>query len=122
MQPDLTKVSSRKKPSREKQLASIDDTYELKGKEILFAFLAEHPAIISPLLELPFQISERFGLVVPKIELIQDEELPNWKTLYVKIPHQFSFDLGYEKLIDLLENWAFNQSSGFKKFVTISIL
>jgi len=104
------------------QLKATSILYHHVNKKEIGSFLSEHIDLVPSLLSLSFEIFKRFDIRIPNIELVVDQEMPDWKTVFVTIPHQLDFDLAYEKLTDLIQNWAFNQSAEFKKFVTISIL
>jgi hypothetical protein len=76
----------------------------------------------SDLVALYPEIIARFGKVKPKIELTKDAEFPQWETLYITIPTKEKFETAQEKLNDLIQKWVYNQSSEFKKAITLSIL
>lgn len=85
-------------------------------------YLFKHNTLIESLIELFYEITKRFGFINPKMELITDIELPDWKTLVVSIPSSEEFETTFEKLNSLIEEWLFHQSNEFKKNVNISVL
>jgi hypothetical protein len=99
----------------------LDDAFELVNPQSIRQFLFFHPEIIPSILECHVEILTRFNLVIPKMELIVDVEQPDWKTIFITIPHQLEYEEAFEKLNDLLRNWAFYQPEIFKRLVTITV-
>ncbi|MFA6090002.1 MAG: hypothetical protein WC755_09170 [Candidatus Woesearchaeota archaeon] len=101
----------------ELNISSLNGLYDFSNRNEIFNFLARHQEIIPSIMECSRQISNIFGNMIPKIEIVIDSELPDWKTLFIIIPCiDENIDL---KLFDLLK-WSFKQSKEFKKLVTIT--
>lgn len=104
------------------QIDSLKEIYELVNSKMIKRFIASNPDLINDLTELYTEIITRFGYTTPRIELVSDADMPDWKTLFVSININDEFESGMEKLNNLLECWAFQRSTEFKNAVTISIL
>jgi hypothetical protein len=102
------------------QLTSVAKDYLVQQQEMVFPFLIEHAAIIPDLLKLPFQIFKRFGLVTLKMELIQDEELPDWRSIFITIPMGEDYEHAFKVLDNLLQEWFADQSKEFRSIVSIT--
>ena len=85
------------------------------------SFLMVHSSLITPLNKLQDEIISRFGNILPKMELVTDVELPEWKTLFITIPSIDNFETAFEKLNSLICEWLFPQSKDFKKLINLTI-
>ncbi len=100
----------------EQKIKMINKIFNFINLNEINHFLISNKEIISTIVECRNQISSIFGNVNPKIEVVTDAELPDWKTLFIVIPRVDDYvDL---RLLDLL-NWSFKQSKQFKKLVSI---
>lgn len=99
----------------------LNDAFEFINPQSIKQFLFLHSEIIQSILKCHIEILMRFDIITPKMELIIDAEQPDWKTIFITIPHQLEYKDAFEKLNDLLRNWGFYQPKSFKRLVTITI-
>lgn len=99
----------------------LKDAFQFVNPDEVKQFLLYHPEIIQHILDCHIEILTRFDIVTPKMELVTDAELSDWKTLFITIPHNSEYEESFELLNDLLQNWAFYQSKQFKQLVTITL-
>lgn len=99
----------------------LEHAFNFVNEKEIKSFLMMKPELISALLSLQSEIFSRLGFVIPRMELVTDIELPDWKTIFVNITSSENFENAFEKVNDLIQRWAFLQSKEFRKLVTISL-
>ncbi len=102
-----------------KEMSLIQVVFNLINPDEIKQFLIYNTELISALLECRNKIISLFGNIEPKIELVTDVELPEWKTIFVIIPHNLADKKFDENLNSLLMDWVFYQSKKFKKLISI---
>jgi hypothetical protein len=82
-------------------------------------FLLENFNIINFLNSAHKKLSKLFPNGVFVLEVTEDFEVENWKTLYLNVINNIGDPEFNNKLEDFIQNWLFEQDSGIKSLVTI---
>ncbi|MDX2190146.1 MAG: hypothetical protein SFY32_09795 [Bacteroidota bacterium] len=100
----------------ETKIDKIKKLFTILDSPRVLKFLFLNPNLIDTLLDAKLEIQKRFGDVKTKLELVHDEELEDWVTLFFII----STKINLKDFNNFLMEWVFLQSIDFKRKVNFS--
>ncbi|MCG8322918.1 MAG: hypothetical protein MI921_25680 [Cytophagales bacterium] len=102
------------------EINSIKELYWFKNDIAIVSFLKEYDFLIDFLRKSFYHIYGRFESPLVYIELVEDEEVSNWKTLVITIKSALKAQVAHEKYMDILKSWFYDQDKKIKHLITIT--